>query len=42
MQMRPAPYFALIALSPLTLLIDRVFPAPRFAWRNARPEGASA
>jgi len=42
MQMRPALYFALIALSPLTLLIDRVFPAPRFAWRNPAPEGASA
>ena len=42
MQMRPALYFALIALSPLTLLIDRVFPAPRFAWRNPKLEGASA
>jgi Na+-transporting NADH:ubiquinone oxidoreductase subunit NqrB len=42
MQIRPALYFALIALSPLTLVIDRVLPAPRFAWRNAQPEGASA
>jgi Na+-transporting NADH:ubiquinone oxidoreductase subunit NqrB len=42
MQMRPASYFALIALSPLTLVIDRVLPASRFAWRNAPPEGASA
>ena len=42
MQMRPALYFALIALSPLTPVIDRVLPAPRFAWRNAQPEGASA
>jgi Na+-transporting NADH:ubiquinone oxidoreductase subunit NqrB len=42
MQMRPALYFALIALSPATLLIDRIFPAPRFAWRNPKPEGASA
>jgi Na+-translocating ferredoxin:NAD+ oxidoreductase RnfD subunit len=41
-QMRPALYFALIALSPLTLLIDRVFPAPRFVWRNPKLEGASA
>jgi Na+-transporting NADH:ubiquinone oxidoreductase subunit NqrB len=41
-QMRPALYFALIALCPLTLVIDRVFPAPRFAWRNPEPEGASA
>jgi enediyne biosynthesis protein E5 len=32
MQMRPALYFALIVLSPLTHLIDRVLPAPRFAW----------
>ena len=42
MQMRPALYFALIALSPLTLFIDRVFPAPRFAWRKPKLEGASA
>jgi enediyne biosynthesis protein E5 len=42
MQMRPALYFALIALSPLTLVIDRVLPAPRFAWRSIQPEGASA
>jgi len=41
-QMRPALYFALIALSPLTLVIDRVLPAPRFAWRHPEPEGASA
>jgi Na+-transporting NADH:ubiquinone oxidoreductase subunit NqrB len=32
MQIRPALYVALIGLSPLTLLIDRVLPAPRFAW----------
>ena len=42
MQTRPALYFALIALSPLTLVIDRVFPAPRFAWRSPKLEGASA
>src|SRR5580698_692644 len=38
MQMRPALYVALIALSPLTLLIDRIIPAKRFAWT---PQGAS-
>ena len=32
MQMRPALYIALIALSPLILLIDRILPAQRFAW----------
>jgi enediyne biosynthesis protein E5 len=32
MQMRPALYVALIALSPLILLIDRVLPAQRFQW----------
>ncbi|HMK81301.1 MAG TPA: RnfABCDGE type electron transport complex subunit D [Xanthobacteraceae bacterium] len=32
MQMRPALYVALIALSPFTLLIDRILPARRFAW----------
>ena len=40
MQMRPALYVALIALSPLTLLIDRIIPAKRFAW-IATPQGAS-
>src|ERR1700722_4637234 len=38
MQMRPALYVALIALSPLTLLFDRIIPAKRFAWT---PQGAS-
>ena len=38
MQMRPALYVALIAFSPLTLLIDRIIPAKRFAWT---PQGAS-
>ncbi len=42
MQMRPALYFALIALSPATLLIDRAFPSPRLTWRKPAPEGASA
>ena len=38
MQMRPALYVALVALSPLTLLLDRIIPAKRFAWT---PQGAS-
>jgi enediyne biosynthesis protein E5 len=37
MQMRPALYFALILLSPLTLLIDRVMPARRFMWAGQTP-----
>jgi Na+-transporting NADH:ubiquinone oxidoreductase subunit NqrB len=42
MQMRPALYFALIALSPLTLLIDRIIPAQRFSWTAAAaPQGAA-
>ncbi len=40
-QMRPALYFALIALSPVTLLIDRVLPAPRFAWTAPAFKGVS-
>jgi enediyne biosynthesis protein E5 len=32
MQMRPALYVALIALSPLTFLLDRVLPASKFEW----------
>ena len=32
MQMRPALYVALFALSPVTLLIDRFIPAIRFEW----------
>jgi len=40
MQMRPALYVALIALSPLTLLLDRIIPAKRFAWIT-NPQGAS-
>lgn len=35
-QMRPALYIALIALSPLILVIDKVLPAERFAW-TSRP-----
>jgi enediyne biosynthesis protein E5 len=41
MQMRPALYFALIAISPLTLLIDRILPAERFAWTKPASQGAS-
>jgi enediyne biosynthesis protein E5 len=42
MQMRPALYFALIILSPATLLIDRMLPAARFAWRPPALKGASS
>src|SRR6516225_2341772 len=41
MQMRPALYVALIALSPLTLLIDRLLPAARFTWSRGAIQGAS-
>jgi Na+-transporting NADH:ubiquinone oxidoreductase subunit NqrB len=41
MQMRPALYFALILLSPLTLLIDRLIPAKRFTWAGQTPQGVS-
>lgn len=42
MQMRPALYIALIALSPFTPLIDRILPAQRFSWSAAPAlEGAS-
>jgi Na+-translocating ferredoxin:NAD+ oxidoreductase RnfD subunit len=40
-QMRPALYVALIALSPLTLLIDRFLPAERFAWTRPAQQGAA-
>lgn len=39
-QMRPALYFSLIALSPATLVIDRVFPASRFSWSTSALKGA--
>ena len=35
MQMRPALYVALIALSPVTLLLDRLLPAKKFEWLPA-------
>src|SRR3954471_5981474 len=40
MQMRAALYVALIALSPLTLLLDRILPAQRFAWNRPALQGA--
>jgi len=39
MQMRPALYFALILLSPATLVLDRLIPAQRFTWANGAPQG---
>ena len=39
MQMRPALYVALIALSPLIILIDKLLPAQRFAWTRPATEG---
>jgi enediyne biosynthesis protein E5 len=41
MQMRPGLYVALVALSPLIILIDRILPAARFTWRRAAIHGAS-
>jgi Na+-transporting NADH:ubiquinone oxidoreductase subunit NqrB len=41
MQMRPALYLALIALSPLTPLIDRILPAERFSWTAPATSGAT-
>src|SRR5262249_38710341 len=41
MQMRPALYVALIALSPAILLIDKLLPAERFRWTAPAPEGVS-
>ena len=41
MQMRPALYVALIALSPLILVIDKILPAARFAWNRPAIQGAS-
>jgi Na+-transporting NADH:ubiquinone oxidoreductase subunit NqrB len=41
MQMRPALYVALIALSPFILLIDKILPAERFAWNRPTLQGAS-
>ncbi len=41
MQMRPALYVALIALSPLILLIDKILPAQRFTWKAPAIQGAT-
>jgi Na+-transporting NADH:ubiquinone oxidoreductase subunit NqrB len=40
-QMRPALYVALVALSPFTLLIDRILPAARFCWTRTAQQGAA-
>jgi len=39
MQMRPALYIALIALSPAIILLDRLIPAAQFRWKQS-PQGA--
>ena len=39
MQMRPALYVALIALSPFIFLIDKILPAQRFAWKQPALQG---
>jgi enediyne biosynthesis protein E5 len=41
MQMRPALYVALIALSPLILLSDKGLPTQRFQWSRPAPQGVS-
>jgi Na+-transporting NADH:ubiquinone oxidoreductase subunit NqrB len=41
MQMRPALYVALIALSPLTPVLDRLLPAQRFQWIEPANPGAT-
>jgi len=41
MQMRPALYVALIALSPFIILIDRILPAQRFVWSRPASQGAA-
>lgn len=41
MQMRPALYIALIALSPFIILIDKILPAQRFSWSKPALQGAS-
>jgi enediyne biosynthesis protein E5 len=40
MQLRPALYFALIILSPITLMIDLLIPAERYTWADPAPQGA--
>jgi enediyne biosynthesis protein E5 len=41
MQMRPALYVALVALSPINPILDRVLPARRFDWAASNRQGAS-
>jgi Na+-transporting NADH:ubiquinone oxidoreductase subunit NqrB len=41
MQMRPALYFSLIALSPVTFLLDKILPGERFRWTAPAIQGAS-
>jgi Na+-transporting NADH:ubiquinone oxidoreductase subunit NqrB len=41
MQMRPALYIALIALSPFIILIDKFLPAQRFSWSKPALQGVS-
>jgi Na+-transporting NADH:ubiquinone oxidoreductase subunit NqrB len=41
-QMRPALYLSLALLSPLVPLLDRLFPASRFAWPGHLPKGTPA
>jgi Na+-transporting NADH:ubiquinone oxidoreductase subunit NqrB len=38
-QMRPALYLALFAISPVTLLLDRLFPEQRFTWAGPARKG---
>lgn len=40
MQMRPALYVALVALSPINSILDRVLPAARFDWATSNRQGA--
>jgi enediyne biosynthesis protein E5 len=40
-QIRPALYFTLIAMSPLVLAIDKALPAQRFSWPRRALRGAS-
>jgi len=39
-QMRPALYVALIVLSPINPVLDRLLPAARFAWAASNRQGA--
>ena len=40
MQMRPALYVALVALSPINPILDRILPATRFDWATTTRQGA--